>query len=40
MAKLKLTKLQNLGVKAWRENQNQVLHPHKNQRENKKTIQN
>ena len=37
MAKLKLTKLQKLGVKAWREKQNQVLHPNQNQGENKKT---
>ena len=36
MAKLKLTKLQKLGVRAWREKQNQVLHSHQNQGENKK----
>ena len=39
MAKLKLAKLQKLGVKASREKQNQALHPHQNQGENKKTIQ-
>ena len=38
MAKLKLTKLQKLGVKLRKEKQNQVLHPHQNQGE--KTIQN
>ena len=40
MAKLKLTKLQKLGVKAWKKKQNQVLHTHQSQGENKKTIQN
>ena len=40
MAKLKLTKLQKLGVRAWREKQNQILHSHQNQGENKKMIQN
>ena len=40
MAKLKLTKLQKLGVKAWREKQNEALHPDQNQVKNKKTIQN
>ena len=29
-----------LGVTAWREKQNQVLHSYQNQAENKKTIQN
>ena len=36
MAILKLIKLQKLGVRARRGNQNQVLHSHQNQRENKK----
>ena len=31
-----MTKLQKLGVRAWREKQNQVLHSHQNQGENKR----
>ena len=31
-----MTKLQKVGVRAWREKQNQVLHSHQNQGENKR----
>ena len=40
MAQLKLTKLQKLGVRPWREKKNQILHSHQNHGKNKKTIQN